>query len=160
MHRERAEIVSALHKSSSDLHRGLSTCNSFTRSHNMRKIMSMCADRRSDFSTDEYHRQDQGNSGNEQMAIETEPDDVATAWSTSGEAVDRRRWLSSHIGGASRCWSCTATDRETDDDDDDVDEDNNNVTTDEAHYRRTSESHRLSRTKKLTRKIRNSRDSG
>lgn len=126
--------------------------------------MSMCADRRSDFSTDEYHRLDQGNSGNERVAVETEPDDVATVWSTSGEAADdRRRCLSSHIGGAAlRCWSCTATDRETDDEEDvdDVDEDNNNVTTDEAHYRRTSENHRLSRTQKLTRKIRNSRDSG
>lgn len=159
MRRERAEIVSALHKSASDLHRGLTTCNNFTRSHSLRKIMSMCADRRSDFSTDEYHRHDHGNSGIERIAVETEPDDMVTVWSTSGEAADRRRWSSSHIGGASRCWSCTATDRETDDDDD-VDEDNSNVTTDEAHYHRTSENHRLSWTQKLTRnKIRNSRNS-
>ncbi|CAI6369526.1 unnamed protein product [Macrosiphum euphorbiae] len=156
MCRERAEIVSALHsvKSASELHRGLSTCNSSTRSHRLREIMSMCADRRGDFSTDEYHRHDHGNSGNDQA------DDVASAWSTSGATADRRSWSSSYIGGGARCWSCTATDRESDDDEDiNDDEPNNNLTADEAHGRRTTDSRRLSWVQKLNQKFRNSRDS-
>lgn len=158
MCRERAEIVSALHsvKSASELHRGLTTRNSFTRSDRLREIMSMCADRRGDFSTDEYHRHYHGNIGNDQVAVETEPDDVALAWSTSGATTDRRSWSSSYIGGASRCWSCTATDRETDDDDND--DDGNNATADEAHSRRTSDNHRLSWVRKLNQKFRSSRD--
>jgi len=152
MCRERAEIVSALHsvKSASELHRGMSTCNSFTRSHRLREIMSMCADRRGDFSTDEYHRHDHGNSGNDQA------DDVASTWSTSGATADRRSWSSSYIGGGARCWSCTATDRETDDDE--VDDDNN-LTADEAHCRRTADSRWLSWVQKLNQKFRKSRDS-
>ncbi|XP_003243314.1 uncharacterized protein LOC100571867 [Acyrthosiphon pisum] len=156
IHKERAEIVSALHsvKSASELHHGLSTCNSFTGSHRLREIMSMCADRRGDFSTDEYHRHDHGNSGNDQA------DDVASTWSTSGATADRRSWSSSYIGGASRCWSCTATDRETDDDEDDDDYgNNNNLTADEANCRRTADSRRLSWVRKLNQKFRNSRDS-
>jgi len=163
MCRERAQIISALHsvKSTSELCRGLTTCDGYNRSHRMKEIMSMCADRRGDFSADEYHHHDHphhdyGNNGNEQDPAVTESDIVTTAWLTDGATSNRRSWTSSYLGGASRCWSCTATDRETDDDDND--NGNNNVNADEEHCRRTSK-RQLSWFRKLNLKLRNSRDS-
>jgi len=135
------------------------TCNGFNRSHRMKEIMSMCADRRGDFSADEYHHHhhDHSNSGNEQDAAET--DTMTSTNSIGGATSNRRSWSSSYLGGASRCWSCTATDRETDEDDDDNDDDNKkNANADETHCRRTSK-RQLSWIRKLNRKFRNSRDS-
>lgn len=156
MRRERAQIISALHsvKSTSELCRGLTNCDGYNRSHRMKEIMSMCADRRGDFSADEYHHHDHGS---EQDPNVTESDTVTTAWLTDGATSNRRSWTSSYLGGASRCWSCTATDRETDDDDNGNGNDNN-VNAEEEHCRRKSK-RQLSWFRKLNRKFRNSRDS-
>lgn len=112
-----------------------------------------CA-RTAGFSADEYHHHDHGS---EQDPNVTESDTVTTAWLTDGATSNRRSWTSSYLGGASRCWSCTATDRETDDDDNGNGNDNN-VNAEEEHCRRTSK-RQLSWFRKLNRKFRNSRDS-
>lgn len=151
--RERAKIISDLHsvKSVSELHRGMKTCNDFARSHRIREIVSFCADRRCDFSADDYHDHDHGNNSNELVASVTEPDDVAAvAWTSNGATSDRRSWSSSYLGGTSRsrCWSCTTIDRETDDDDDDDDNVFQRQPRDrgrDAHYRPTSEHYRSRR---------------
>ncbi|XP_025205023.1 uncharacterized protein LOC112601549 [Melanaphis sacchari] len=153
IHKEREQIISALQsvKSISELCRELTTRNI---PHRMKEIMSMCADRRGDFSSDEYHHHHHHiNSGNEPDASQTNPNVMTTDRTT----LNRRSWSSSYFGGASRCWSCTATDRETDDVDNDKGNDKN-ANVDETNCRRKSK-RQLSWRQKLKRKFRNSRNS-
>ncbi|KAE9536550.1 hypothetical protein AGLY_007339 [Aphis glycines] len=161
IHKERAQIISALHsvKSTSELCRGLTNCDGYNRAHRIKEIMSMCADRRGDFSADEYHHHDHPHHdhGNEQDPTVTESDAVTTALLTDGATSNRRSWTSSYLGGASLCWSSTAIDRETEDDYNDNGNENN-VNAEEEHCRRTSK-RQLSWFRKLNRKFRKSRDS-
>lgn len=118
-YRERAAISSALHASRSSSYPGSqprsspSPSKSFTRSHRVQDIVSMCSEERCSFSGDDHGAtalavgsNDDADNARGTVGPDAWPDLSAAIMTTFGPGFDR----------ASRCWSCD--DRDDDDDDD------------------------------------------